>query len=311
MTNDLRLEHTPIPGLLVLHLPVHEDARGWFKENWQREKMLALGLPDFGPVQQNVSFNARRGATRGIHTEPWDKLVSLATGRAFGAWVDMREGDSFGSTFTTELTPGVAVFVPRGVGNSYQTLEDDVAYTYLVNDHWRPGLAYPALALDDATSAIPWPIPLTDSEISEKDHTNPIPGRRHTGSPPSPAGHRLPRAARSSSPGGIPQRRRRRPRRARPHRRRGRCRLALARPRRHPERGGLHRRRRRGDPRGARRGLGRQRSRAGDARTGRRRARPHPRALLERVRLRRHPRAAHRGRAAVTAGGLRTVEGRG
>ena len=37
---------------------VHDDARGWFKENWQREKMVALGLPDFGPVQNNVSFNA-------------------------------------------------------------------------------------------------------------------------------------------------------------------------------------------------------------------------------------------------------------
>ncbi len=74
------VETTPIPGLLVLRLPVHSDARGWFKENWQREKMLALGLPDFGPVQNNISFNTHRGVTRGIHTEPWDKLVSVACG---------------------------------------------------------------------------------------------------------------------------------------------------------------------------------------------------------------------------------------
>ena len=33
------------------------------------------------------------GATRGIHAEPWDKFVSVATGRVFGAWVDLREGD--------------------------------------------------------------------------------------------------------------------------------------------------------------------------------------------------------------------------
>ena len=129
----------------MLRLDVREDARGWFKENWQREKMVALGLPDFGPVQNNVSFNTARGATRGIHTEPWDKFVTLATGRVFAAWVDMREGDSFGTTFTIEIDPSVAVFVPRGVGNSYQTLEDGTAYTYLVNEHWRPGVAYPAL----------------------------------------------------------------------------------------------------------------------------------------------------------------------
>ena len=135
------LETTPIPGLVVVRLDRREDARGFFKENWQREKMLAIGLPDFGPVQNNVSFNAERGVTRGIHTEPWDKFVSLATGRIFGAWVDMREGETFGATFTLEMDTSAAVFVPRGVGNSYQVLEDATAYTYLVNEHWRPGVA--------------------------------------------------------------------------------------------------------------------------------------------------------------------------
>ena len=143
------LETTPIPGLVVVRLDRRDDDRGFFKENWQREKMLAIGLPDFGPVQNNVSFNSDRGVTRGIHTEPWDKFVSLATGRIFGAWVDMREGETFGATFTLEMDTSVAVFVPRGVGNSYQVLEDATAYTYLVNEHWRPGIAYPALALDD------------------------------------------------------------------------------------------------------------------------------------------------------------------
>ena len=167
------LETTPIPGLVVVRLDRRDDSRGFFKENWQREKMLAIGLPDFGPVQNNVSFNADRGVTRGIHTEPWDKFVSLATGRIFGAWVDMREGDSFGATFTLEMDTAVAVFVPRGVGNSYQVLEDATAYTYLVNAHWRPGITYPALALDDTTVAIDWPIPLGEAIISEKDQNNP------------------------------------------------------------------------------------------------------------------------------------------
>lgn len=167
------LETTPIPGLVVVRLDRRDDSRGFFKENWQREKMVAIGLPDFGPVQNNVSFNSDRGVTRGIHTEPWDKFVSLATGRIFGAWVDMREGESFGATFTLEMDTAVAVFVPRGVGNSYQVLEDATAYTYLVNEHWRPGVAYPALALDDPTVAIAWPIPLSEAIISDKDQNNP------------------------------------------------------------------------------------------------------------------------------------------
>jgi len=172
---ELRVETTPIPGLLVVHLPVHGDERGWFKENWQREKMVALGLPDFGPVQNNMSYNAARGATRGIHTEPWDKFVSVATGKVFAAWVDMRAGETFGATYWTEVDESVAVFVPRGVGNAYQALEDGTVYAYLVNDHWRPGTAYPALHLADPDVAIPWPIPLdsADVEISAKDHANP------------------------------------------------------------------------------------------------------------------------------------------
>lgn len=173
---DLSVETTPIPGLLVVRLPVHRDERGWFKENWQRAKMVALGLPDFGPVQNNMSFNAARGATRGIHTEPWDKLVSVATGRVFAAWVDMRAGATFGTAYWTEVDENVAVFVPRGVGNSYQALVDGTVYSYLVNDHFVAGRTYPALHLGDPAAAIPWPIPLDspDVEISAKDQANPL-----------------------------------------------------------------------------------------------------------------------------------------
>ncbi|KQZ82064.1 dTDP-4-dehydrorhamnose reductase [Microbacterium sp. Root166] len=170
---QLAVVQTSIPGLVVFELPVHGDARGWFKENWQREKMLALGLPDFGPVQNNISFNDERGTTRGIHAEPWDKWVSVATGRIFGAWVDLREGPTFGAVFTTELDPSRAIFVPRGVGNSYQTLEADTAYTYLVNDHWSPNASYSFLNLADETAAIAWPIPLEEVEISPKDLAHP------------------------------------------------------------------------------------------------------------------------------------------
>ena len=171
----LAIRETTIPGMVLVDLPVHGDNRGWFKENWQREKMVALGLPDFGPVQNNISFNDKRGATRGIHAEPWDKYVSVATGRIFGAWVDLREGESFGTVFTAELGPDTAIFVPRGVGNSYQTLEDNTAYVYLVNDHWSAEAQseYTFLNLEDESAAIQWPIPLAEAERSEKDLAHP------------------------------------------------------------------------------------------------------------------------------------------
>lgn len=172
MTSDL-VTLTPIPGLLVVRLDMHVDSRGWFRETWQRERMVAAGLPDFGPVQHNVSFNHRRGTTRGFHAEPWEKLVTVASGRALGAWVDLREGPGFGTVFTITLDPSIAVFVPRGVGNAYQTLEPDTAYSYLVNAHWSPATTYTALDLGDPTVGIRWPVPLAHAEVSDKDRDNP------------------------------------------------------------------------------------------------------------------------------------------
>ena len=173
MTTELRVSPTDIPGLLVIDLPVHGDSRGWFKENWQRAKMTALGLPDFAPVQNNMSFNADAGVTRGIHAEPWDKLVSVATGRVFGAWVDLRDGGSFGAVVTVELTPGRTVFVPRGVGNAYQALEPGTCYSYLVNEHWSAEAKAKYTFANLNHPGIDWPLPLEGATISDADRTHP------------------------------------------------------------------------------------------------------------------------------------------
>ncbi|MCI6681006.1 sugar nucleotide-binding protein [Parafannyhessea umbonata] len=174
---NLSVIETGIAGLKVVELAVHGDNRGWFKENFQRAKMCALGIPDIRYVQNNVSFNAKRGVTRGIHAEPWDKFISVATGSVFGAWVDLREGsETFGQVFTTMLDPSRAIFVPRGVGNSFQALEDGTAYTYLVNRHWSAELkkTYTFVNLADPTLDIKWPIPLAEAELSEADKNHPM-----------------------------------------------------------------------------------------------------------------------------------------
>ncbi len=173
---QLSAHTTNIPGVIVFDLSVHGDQRGWFKENWQRAKMLKLGLPDFGPVQNNISYNEKRGATRGIHAEPWDKLISVAAGEIFGAWVDLRPGESFGQVFCCHLDPSKAIYIPRGVGNSYQALQDGTVYTYLVNAHWSAEQKknYTFVNLADPTLHIDWPIPLAQSVRSEADLAHPM-----------------------------------------------------------------------------------------------------------------------------------------
>ena len=174
---DLSVAETGIGGLKVVDLAVHGDSRGWFKENWQRAKMCALGIPDLRVVQNNISYNDSRGVTRGIHAEPWDKFISVARGSVFGAWVDLREGsETFGKVYTTVLDPSKAIYVPRGVGNSFQALEDGTAYTYLVDAHWSLELkkTYTFVNLADPELAIEWPIPLEEATVSEAELNHPM-----------------------------------------------------------------------------------------------------------------------------------------
>ena len=172
--NDLRVQETNIPGFYEIDLVVNGDNRGWFKENYQAAKMEALGLPHFEVIQNNFSYNVEKGVTRGLHAEPWEKFISVANGRVFGAWVDLRKGPSFGQTLTLEINPGKAVFVPRGVANGYQTLDESVTYTYLVNAHWSSDARYTFINLFDPEINIAWPIAKDSAIISEKDAGHPM-----------------------------------------------------------------------------------------------------------------------------------------
>lgn len=150
---------TPIDGLEVVALTLHADNRGWFKENWAGQGLV--------PAQQNVSFNAAAGTTRGMHAEPWDKWVSVAQGRVYGAWVDMRQGSpTYGETFGVEIGPETAVFVPRGVANGFQTLEDNTSYIYLVNQRYQPGGDYAFCSYRE----IDWPLAPTELSAADREH---------------------------------------------------------------------------------------------------------------------------------------------
>ncbi len=168
-----------IPGMLEFDIPVHGDNRGWFKENFQKEKMVPLGFPKSffaeGKLQNNVSFS-RQGVLRGLHAEPWDKYISVAdNGKVLGAWVDLRAGDSFGHVYQTVIDASKGIFVPRGVANGFQVLSETVSYSYLVNDYWalelKPKYAFVNYA--DPTLGIEW-ADVANAEVSEADKNHPL-----------------------------------------------------------------------------------------------------------------------------------------
>lgn len=176
-TTQITARATDIPGLLIFDVTTVGDERGYYQETFQKAKLIAAGLPEaFSVVQTNVSYNKLAGVTRGFHAEPWDKYISVVKGKVFAAYVDLRAGDSFGKTVTVEITPTTCVYLPQGVGNSFQTLEDDTYYLYSVNAHWSAELydEYCFANLADPAIGITWPIALADATMSDRDRNHPL-----------------------------------------------------------------------------------------------------------------------------------------
>jgi dTDP-4-dehydrorhamnose 3,5-epimerase len=76
---------------------------------------------------------------------------------------------------TVYVTPGVQVFVPQGVCNGFQALED-TEYLYFFDNEWAPGMPGTALCPLDPELGIEWPIAIDINnlnQISEKDSKAP------------------------------------------------------------------------------------------------------------------------------------------
>lgn len=169
----LAVRTTKIPGMLIVEQVINADGRGWMKENFQLRALLPLGFPaDFQPVGNQVASIRHRGFTRGIHADTVNKFISVTRGEAFAAIVDLREGDTFGALETVTLTPSIAIYVPKGCGNSYQTLADDVQYTYLEDQRVSPDPST-NVALGDPNLAVVWPIPLDEATMLADDRDRP------------------------------------------------------------------------------------------------------------------------------------------
>lgn len=176
-TTEFTAHETEIPGLLIFDVTSVGDDRGYFQEKFQKAKLVAAGLPEaFNVVQNSLSYNKEAGVTRGFHAEPWDKYISVVTGKVFAAYVDLRKGDSFGKVVTVEITPNKAVFLPQGVANSFQTVEPDTYYLYSVNAHWSADNydQYCFVNLADAQIGVQWPIALDQAVMSDRDKNHPL-----------------------------------------------------------------------------------------------------------------------------------------
>ena len=169
---------TAIGGLWRITTKAVTDERGTVREFFRASGFAEFGLPVPERWSQVNMTWTHRGGLRGLHGESTSKLVGVAQGEAFGAYVDARPGSpTRGRALTVPLTVGVQMLVPPGVCNGFQAVSDPgCQYLYCFDAEWAPGMAGVAVTPFDPDLAIDWPLlpdPGNPAMVSTKDATAP------------------------------------------------------------------------------------------------------------------------------------------
>jgi dTDP-4-dehydrorhamnose 3,5-epimerase len=122
---------TDLPEVRILRPRRFGDARGYFAETWNADRMAAAGL-GIWVLQDNESLSAEPGTLRGLHYQapPFAqaKLVRVVRGAVLDVAVDARRGSPrFGRWVSARLTAegGEQILVPRGFLHGFVTLEPE------------------------------------------------------------------------------------------------------------------------------------------------------------------------------------------
>lgn len=169
-----RLE-TRLPGTRLYELTRHGDERGYFMENWNRERYRDAGL-DVGFVQSNLSRSAK-GVLRGLHFQqprPQGKLVWVIEGEVFDVAVDIRpDSPTFGQWEAYRLSADnrLQFYVPPGFAHGFCVTSEHALFCYLCTEVYVAE-ADRAIAWNDPDLAIDWPC--ETPELSARDRSAPV-----------------------------------------------------------------------------------------------------------------------------------------
>lgn len=171
----MNIEKTNLEGVLLLTPARFGDARGYFSESWNRQRLLDHGI-DLDFVQDNHSMSAQTGTVRGLHFQSppaaQDKLVRCGRGRLYDVAVDIRKGSpTYGQWTGAELSAenGKQLLVPKGFLHGFVTLEPDTEILYKCTDYYAPKCDG-AVRWDSC--GIDWPIE-GEAILSDKDKVAP------------------------------------------------------------------------------------------------------------------------------------------
>jgi dTDP-4-dehydrorhamnose 3,5-epimerase len=168
----LEIQTTALAGVLLVTPARHGDARGFFSESWNRQRMADAGI-DIDFVQDNHSLSARVGTVRGLHFQSpphaQAKLVRCGRGALFDVAVDIRRGSpTYGQGVGFELSfeNGRQLLVPAGFLHGFVTRLPDTEIIYKCSDYYAPDCDG-AVRWDSC--GVDWGLAAGDAILSEKD----------------------------------------------------------------------------------------------------------------------------------------------
>ena len=168
----MKVARTDIPDVLVFEPRVHQDARGFLLETYNRRAFKeATGL-DIKFVQDNTSFSVRN-VLRGLHyqiRQPQGKLIQVMAGDIFDIAVDLRRNSpTFGKWVGVTLTGGGhrMLWIPEGFAHGYLVLSEHAIVLYKTTDYYAPEHER-SLLWNDPALGIPWPLE-AEPIVSDKD----------------------------------------------------------------------------------------------------------------------------------------------
>jgi dTDP-4-dehydrorhamnose 3,5-epimerase len=174
----MKLTPLGIDGAWVAESPVWSDERGFFREWFKSEEVLAATGINFSIQQANIS-QSQHGVIRGIHyslaPRGQAKWITCVSGSIQDVIVDIRpDSKTFGQWVDVELKgdSGQAVFISEGLGHGFLALEDNTAVAYLVSTPFSPTDEFEINPLDEKIG-INWGMELDSLKISNKDKIAP------------------------------------------------------------------------------------------------------------------------------------------
>lgn len=163
-----------IEGLLELQPIIHNDSRGYFFEQYNKEKLHSMGI-DVEFVQDNISKSSKN-VLRGMHFQqkfPQGKLITVLEGSIYDVAVDLRPNSPSYLKYhgvVLDSNKHNQFYIPEWFAHGFLVLSDTALVSYKCTNLYHPE-DESGIMWNDSNIGINWEKYLGNQNpiLSEKD----------------------------------------------------------------------------------------------------------------------------------------------